>query len=71
LALEGQRLFEQIQRRGSRERLTTEVVDKIRAAGDIQSILETATQELGRALGVSRALIRLGDPDDHSRNATP
>jgi PAS domain S-box-containing protein len=71
LALEGQRLFEQIQRRGSRERLTTEVVDKIRAAGDIESILETATQELGRALGVSRALIRLGDPDNHARNATP
>jgi GAF domain-containing protein len=66
LALEGQRLFEQIQRRGSRERLTTEVVDKIRAAGDIQSILETATQELSQALGVSRALIRLGSPEHSS-----
>jgi PAS domain S-box-containing protein len=66
LALEGQRLFEQIQRRGSRERLTTEVVDRIRSAGDIQSILETATQELSQALGVSRALIRLGSPEPSS-----
>jgi len=67
LALEGQRLFEQIQRRGSRERLTAEVVDKIRTAGDVPSILETAAQELGRALSVSRALIRLGSPSDRSQ----
>jgi GAF domain-containing protein len=64
LALENQRLFEQTQRRAQRERLTGEIVSKIRAAGDVQSILETATEELGRTLGVSRALIRLSGPAD-------
>jgi GAF domain-containing protein len=67
LALENARLFEQTQRRAYRERLTGEIVGKIRAAGDVHSILETAAQELGRALGVSRARVRLGSPTDGSR----
>jgi GAF domain-containing protein len=62
LALENARLFEQTQRSASRERLTGEIVGKIRAAGDVQAILETAAQELGRALGISRARVRLGPP---------
>ena len=49
-----------------RERLTGEIVRKIRAAGDVQRIVETAAQELGQALGVSRAHIRLADPMDGS-----
>ncbi len=69
-ALETQRLFEQTQSRALRERLTGEIVGKIRSADDIQGILEAAAQELGRVLGVSRALIRLeptserGDSDE-------
>ena len=62
-ALETQRLFEQTRRRAARERLTGEIVGKIRAAGDVHDILETAAQELGRALGVSRALVRLRPSD--------
>jgi GAF domain-containing protein len=62
LALENQRLFEQTQRRAYREHLTAEIGGKIRAAGDVQSILEAAAEALGRALGVSRTHIRLGDP---------
>jgi len=63
-ALETQRLFEQTQRRAYRERLTGEIAGKIRAAGDVHGILETAAEELGRALGVSRTLIRLNSPTD-------
>jgi GAF domain-containing protein len=63
-ALENARLFEQTQRRAYRERLAGEIVGKIRTASDVSSILETAAQELGRALGVSRALVRLGPPDN-------
>ncbi len=66
LALENQRLFEQTQRRAYREHLTSEIVGRIRAAGDIQSILETAAEELGHALGISRTRVRLGDPTDGS-----
>jgi GAF domain-containing protein len=61
-ALETQRLFEQTQRRASRERLTGQIVGKIRAAGDVQGILETAAEELGRVLGVSHTRVRLGEP---------
>jgi GAF domain-containing protein/ABC-type sugar transport system substrate-binding protein len=70
LALENQRLFEQTQRRAYRERLTGEIVGKIRTADDVHSILETAAEELGRALGVSRALIRLSDPTDGPQAAS-
>jgi len=66
LALENARLFEKTQRIASRERLAGEIVGKIRAAGDVQSILETAAQELGRVLGVSRARVHLGHPSDGS-----
>jgi GAF domain-containing protein len=63
VALENQRLFEQTQRRAQRERMAGEIVGKIRAAGDVQQILETAAEELGRALRVSRTRVRLGEPD--------
>lgn len=64
VALENQRLFEQTQRRAQREHLAGEIVGKIRAAGDVRDILETAAEELGRALGVSRTRVHLGDPNN-------
>jgi GAF domain-containing protein len=67
LAVENQRLFEQTQRRAHREHLTGEIVGRIRAAGDVQNILKTAAEELGRALGVSNARVHLGGPADESR----
>jgi GAF domain-containing protein len=69
-ALETQRLFEQTQRRAYRERLTSEIAGKIRAASDVHSILETAAEELGRALGVSRTLVHLGSSIDGSQLAS-
>jgi GAF domain-containing protein len=71
LTLETQRLFEQTQRRAFRERVTGEITSKIRAAGDVHSILETAAEELGRVLGVSRTLIRLGNPNDGTEDLPP
>ncbi len=59
VALENARLLEQSERRAQRERLTSELVGRIHSAGDTRTILTTAAQELGRALGVSRALIQL------------
>jgi GAF domain-containing protein len=58
--LEAARLFADTQRRAERERLIGEITTKIRASTDIQDILETTAVELGRALGTSRALVRLG-----------
>jgi GAF domain-containing protein len=59
-ALETARLFADTQRRAERERLIGEITTKIRASTDMRDILETAATELGRALGTSRALVRVG-----------
>lgn len=46
--------------RARRERLIREIGDQIQAAPDVQGVLQTAARELGRALGTSRAVVRLG-----------
>ncbi len=50
LALENARLVESAQRRASRERSIGEISAKIGAVSDINSILQTAVEELGRKL---------------------
>jgi PAS domain S-box-containing protein len=60
LAIENARLFEQTQSRAVRERLIREITDRIRGAVDVESILQTTVQEVGRALGTSHGLVRLG-----------
>ena len=64
LALDNARLIEQTERRAYREQLTGELASKIHGAGDVRSILAVAAEELGQALGVSRALIRLTPSQD-------
>lgn len=59
LAMETTRLFEETQRTAQRERLIGEITAKIRASTNIQDILEITAVELGKALGTSRALVRL------------
>ncbi|NIV34328.1 MAG: GAF domain-containing protein, partial [Anaerolineae bacterium] len=58
-ALESARLFADTERTAERERLIGDITAKIRASTDVQDILETTAEELGRALGTSRALVRL------------
>jgi GAF domain-containing protein len=58
--LENARLFADTQRRAERERLIGEITTKIRASTDMRDILETAAVELGRTLGTSRTLVRVG-----------
>ncbi|MBN1659873.1 MAG: GAF domain-containing protein [Anaerolineae bacterium] len=57
--LESARLFADTQRLAERERLIGEITARIRASTDMRDILETTAVELGRALGTSRALVRL------------
>jgi GAF domain-containing protein len=44
-------LFEQIQARARRERILREVTAKVRGASDADSVMRTAVQEIGKALG--------------------
>jgi GAF domain-containing protein len=62
LALENARLLEKTERRAHRERLASQLAAKIHSAGDTRAILATAAEGLGKALGVSRALVRLSNP---------
>lgn len=51
LALENTRLLETSQRRASRERTIGEISTKIGAVSDLESIMQTAVEELGRKIG--------------------
>jgi GAF domain-containing protein/HAMP domain-containing protein len=57
LALENARLFQETSRRAERERMVSEITSKIRSTNDPQEIIQTAVQELQRALGASRVKV--------------
>jgi PAS domain S-box-containing protein len=59
VALENVRLFDQVQRRAQREHRIYEITNRLRRSPDISSILQTAVDELGRALQVDRAMVHL------------
>lgn len=60
LALENARLFQETQLRAQREHLISQITARVRASMDMETILHTTTEELARALNLSRARIRLG-----------
>jgi|GEM_PF-1102684 len=53
-AIESARLYEETRRRAERERLTSEIIAKMRASNDPRTILQTAAYELRRALNIDR-----------------
>ncbi|MFL7795132.1 MAG: GAF domain-containing protein [Anaerolineae bacterium] len=80
VALENVRLFDQVQRRAQREHQIYEIANRLRRSPDISSILQTAVDELGQALRVDRALVRLmvrsseersRDQEDTGREESP
>jgi len=54
LASENARLFEETTRRAERERLVSDITGKIRSGTDPQLMIQTAMDELRKALGASR-----------------
>jgi PAS domain S-box-containing protein len=57
--LESRRLFEETRRRAEREALVNAISQKIQNAPTIQSAMQTAVTELGKALQVKRAVVQL------------
>jgi GAF domain-containing protein len=53
------RLFEVTQQRASREQIARQITDRLRSSRDIKSALQTAAEELSKALGTSRAVVDL------------
>lgn len=71
IAIQSARLFEQAQRRAEQERRTYEITDKLRRSPDISTILQTAVEELGRALRTDRAIVRLMVKPGEEKSQTP
>ncbi len=71
VALERARLLEEAQRRAERERLVSEITARVRRPLDVDTILRTAMQELGAALGASEGLVRLGTEEQFTTTASP
>lgn len=59
LALENARLVEEVQQRAERETAVGTISSRVRSSNDIDGILKTAAQEIGRSLGVSDVIVQL------------
>jgi len=60
VAMESARLYRDTQRRAARERLVSDIADRLQRAPDMEMLLQIAAQELNQALEGSRAYVRLG-----------
>ena len=58
-ALEGARLYQDTQRRATRERLVGEVTARMRESLDVERVLQAAVREFGKSLGADEVKIRL------------
>jgi GAF domain-containing protein/CHASE3 domain sensor protein len=57
---ENLRLFDETRERAGREQTIREITDKLRAAPDLNSLVNTAARELGERLGVPYLMFELG-----------
>ena len=62
-ALEGARLYQDVQRRASEDRLVGELTARLRASMDVDTVLQTAVREMGSALGIEKVELRLESPE--------
>lgn len=69
LALENARLVESAQRRAARERAIGDISAKIGAVSNLESILQTAVEELGRKIGGAAEVTLEINPDASQRSS--
>jgi GAF domain-containing protein len=69
LALENARLIESAQRRAARERAIGDISTRIGAVSNLESILQTAVEELGRKIGGAAEVTLEISPDDGQNNS--
>ena len=65
---ENLRLFNETRERGRREQAIREVTDKLRAAPNLDMLLEIAAREIGQRLGVRHTVLELGTEAELSGN---
>ena len=59
-ALEGARLYRDTQRRAAREQLVSYIVNRMRSAVDMDTLMQTTISEVASALGATSAFVQLG-----------
>ena len=59
-ALEGARLYRDTQRRAAREQLVSYIVNRMRSAVDMDTLMQTTIREVAAALGATSAFVQLG-----------
>jgi GAF domain-containing protein len=62
IAIENARLIEQTERRAQREQTISAITNQIYSATDVRKLLQITAEELRRATGSARAVVRLGRP---------
>ena len=70
-ALESARLYSDTQRRAARERLVGEVTARIRQTLDVDAVLDTAVDEIARAMGLEALDLQLGTTAPEERSPIP
>lgn len=63
IALQNARLYESAQTQARRESVANSIGQKLQTAADIESVLQIAAQELGKALNSQRATVQLSTPE--------
>ncbi len=74
IAAENLRLFDETQQRAGREQTTRQIIEKMRASPDIESIINIGIKELSTALNTDRVYVRLSakaDPNNFDLNFDP
>jgi putative methionine-R-sulfoxide reductase with GAF domain len=61
IAMTNARRYSDAQNRAQQEALTSQIIQQIRATRSVESALQVAVRELGRALRVERTCVRLGE----------
>jgi GAF domain-containing protein/HAMP domain-containing protein len=69
--LETARLLEETERLAGRERRINEINARVRQTVNIDGILQTAVDELGRSMKAARVVARIGVPDSSSDSSPP
>ncbi len=62
-AIESARLYQDTQRRATRERTIAEVTGQIRASLELEDVLHAAASEIREAMGLERIVVRLAVPE--------
>ncbi len=67
VALQNARQFTEARRLADRETMVNAISQQIQSAATVESALQIAARELGRALGAQRTVVQLGQPNNSPR----